>query len=90
MPLEFKLNETAFLFKKIQHHIFTLLWKLLSIKEGVSPGKIYADIDNVFEKITSYNTLAIIFSRNDKLSTVRKFFEFYFLTNKFDLDLALL
>jgi hypothetical protein len=38
MPLEFKLNEAQYHFKKVQHHIFTLLWKLLSIKESVNPG----------------------------------------------------
>ena len=44
----------------------------------------------MYEKITNYNTLALIYSRSDKLLTVRKFFEFYFLTNKFDCDLAVL
>lgn len=38
LPLEYKLNEAAFPFKKVQYYIFTLLWKLLGIKEGVSPG----------------------------------------------------
>lgn len=40
LPLEYKLNETAFSFKKVQHHLFTLLWRLLGIKESVSPGKL--------------------------------------------------
>jgi hypothetical protein len=40
LPLEFKLNEAHFDFKKVQYYIFTLIWKILSIKEGVSPGKL--------------------------------------------------
>lgn len=90
LPLEFRLNETQYHFKKVQHHMFTLLWKLLSIKESVTPGSFWSNRDNVFEKITNYTTLGHIYSRSDKLLTVRKYFEFYFLTNKYDMNLALL
>ena len=42
LPLVYKLNEMAFSFKKVQHHLFTLLWRLLRIKESVSPGRIWS------------------------------------------------
>lgn len=39
MPLEYKLNPGKYNKKKMQHHIFTLLWRLLGIKSPVTPGR---------------------------------------------------
>ena len=44
----------------------------------------------MYEKIRDYATLSQIYARSDRVTAVRKIFEFYFLTHKFDLDLALL
>lgn len=38
----------------------------------------------MISKITKYSSLTAIYSRSDKLVTVRKLFEFYFLTYRFD------
>ena len=38
MPLEYKLTPAKYSMKKVRHHIFTLLWKLLEIRSIVTPG----------------------------------------------------
>ena len=51
---------------------------------------IFELLDNIKDKLKDYESLKKIKSSCDKVSIARKLFEFYFLTPKFDLDLAIL
>ena len=83
LPLEFKLYIQNYNFPKVQQYMCALIHKILNIQPLLNTK-------NLQTELTYLGQLSNLKSNHKNISMARKIFEFYFLTSKFDLDLAIL